>query len=155
MSPLSRKTPRLSRPEADVAALAADKNYLRRLPGDRNFPVAAGVKIYMGAMVSVDATGLLRPSRETVADKVVGVAKQRADNTGGAASAISCEIESDFVVAMYNSGGGDAIAVANVGADCFAVDDQTVALTNNGGARPRAGKIHNVTEAGVWVRFDQ
>jgi hypothetical protein len=139
-----------------VAALAADKNYLRRLPGDRNFPVAAGVRIYMGAMVSIEAgTGLLRPARATASDIVVGVAKGRADNTGGAASAISCEIESDFVVAMLNSGGGDAIALVNVGADCFAVDDQTVALTSGGATRPRVGKIHNVTEAGVWVRFDQ
>lgn len=139
-----------------MAALAADKNYSRRLPGDRNFPVAANVKIYMGAMVAIEAaTGLLRPARATATDVIVGVSKQRADNTGGAASAISCEIESDFVVAMTNSGGGDAIALANVGADCFAVDDQTVALTNGGATRPRAGKIHNVTEAGVWVRFDQ
>jgi hypothetical protein len=138
-----------------MTVLAADKTVLRRSYADRNFPCAAGVRIWLGAMVAVDNTGLLRPARETATDKVVGIAKIRADNLGGLASAISCEIETDWVVAMVNSGGGDAITLADVGKDCFAVDDQTVALTSNTNVRPRAGKIWNVTEAGVWVRFDQ
>lgn len=135
--------------------LAADKNYARRLPGDRNFPVAAGEDIRMGSGVIVEtATGLARRAG-SAAGKSVGVAKFRANNTGGIASAISVEVESDYCVAMLNSGGADAITLANVGDDCFWVDDQTLALTNGGGTRSRAGKIHNVTEAGVWLRFDQ
>jgi hypothetical protein len=139
-----------------MTALAADRSTAqRRAWGDRNLPVAANVKIWLAAMVSVDSSGLLRPARATATDRVVGVSRMRADNTGGAASAISCEIESDWVYAMANSGGGDAITLADVGKDCYAVDDQTVALTSDTNARPRAGKVWNVTEAGVWVKFDQ
>jgi hypothetical protein len=139
-----------------MTALAADKTGdQRRAWGDRNLPVAANVKIWLWAMVSIDTSGLLRPARAEATDRVLGVSRMRADNTGGAASAISCEIESDWVHAMVNSGGGDAITLADVGKDCYAVDDTTVALTHATNTRPRAGKIWNVTEAGVWVRFDQ
>lgn len=51
-----------------------------------------------------------------------------------------------------NSTGADEIALADVGQDCFAVDNQTVALTG-GGVRPRAGRVFDVDGGGVWVEF--
>jgi hypothetical protein len=81
------------------------------------------------------------------------VSKRRYDNRGGSANAISAEVESDSVRCMFNSAGGDTITLMDIGKACFAVDDQTVALTDGTGARAQAGIIHNVTEAGVWVRF--
>lgn len=141
-----------------MTAIAANTRNINRRPlDDRNFPVAANVRIYEWAMVAIEvATGLLRPARSgTPTDIVVGVARMEANNTGGAASAISCEIESHLAYAMVNSGGADTITLADIGKDCYAVDDQTVALTNGTSTRPRAGKIHNVTELGVWLRFDQ
>ena len=50
-----------------------------------------------------------------------------------------------------NSASADAIALADVGADCYIVDDQTVALTNGSSTRSVAGKIHDVDSSGVWV----
>jgi hypothetical protein len=52
-----------------------------------------------------------------------------------------------------NSAAADLIAKADIGASCYVVDDQTVAKTNGGGARPRAGKVFDVDEYGVWVDF--
>lgn len=138
-----------------MTVLAADKNIKRRRLGDRNFPVAASVLIYTGAMVALDSSGYVRPARVSTTDKVVGTAKHRADNSAGAAAAISLEVESDYAVAMVNSASSDAIALTDIGSDCYAVDDQTVALTNGTSTRTRAGKIQNVTTDGVWVRFDQ
>ena len=139
-----------------MAALTADKLIERRPAGDRNFPVSAGVKIRLGAMVAVEVPGgTLRPARANPTDIIVGISRQAADNSAGLASAISCETEAEGVYAMVNSAGGDAIALTDIGKDCYAVDDQTVALTNGGATRCRAGKIQNVTERGVWVRFDQ
>ena len=139
-----------------MAALTGDRPLLKRHYGDRNFPVAANVCLFENAMVALTVPGgLLRPAGLGATDVVVGVAKKRYDNRGGAASAISAEVESDSTRAMFNSAGGDAITLADIGKDCFAVDDQTVALTNGGGARARAGVIHQVTELGVWVRFDK
>lgn len=144
-----------------MTAIATDtRQLLRRRFGERHFPVAAGVKVYAGAMIALDNTGYARPARPTATDVIVGVARYSFDNTGGAAGAQSAqgdtglETEAEYAACMFNSGGADTIALTDIGKDCFAVDDQTVALTNTGG-RPRAGKIHNVTSEGVWVRFDQ
>lgn len=138
-----------------MAALTGDRNTARSVPGQRNFPVAAGVCIWRGSLVALDATGYARPARATATDIIVGRAMFRADNTGGAAGAISIEVEYDQVIALDNSGGGDAIALTDIGKDCYAVDDHTVALTDNSAARPKAGKIQNVTTAGVWLAFDR
>ncbi len=58
------------------------------------------------------------------------------------------------VYVMQNSAGADAITIANVGSDCHVVDDQTVALTDGGGTRSRAGRIVYVDSSGVWVLFN-
>lgn len=145
-----------------MTAIASDtRNVARRRAGERHFPVAANVLIYTGAQVALDTSGYIRPARATATDVVLGVARYTFDNVGGIAGAQSkqgdsgLEVESEYVVAMFNSAGGDTIALTDIGKDCYAVDDQTVALTSNSNARPRAGKIHNVTSEGVWVRYDQ
>ena len=53
-----------------------------------------------------------------------------------------------------NSAADDAIANANAGADCYIVDDNTVALTDGTGTRSVAGKIIRVDSAGVWVAIN-
>lgn len=50
-----------------------------------------------------------------------------------------------------NSADSDAIAAANVGAKCYIVDDNTVALTDGSGTRSQAGTIIEVDDGGVWV----
>lgn len=47
----------------------------------------------------------------------------------------------------------DAIALADIGSDCYIVDDQTVAKTSGSATRSVAGKIFDVDAAGVWVNF--
>lgn len=138
-----------------MTALAADRPLIKRHYGDRNFPVAGSVCLWENAMVALTTGGLLRPAGLAATDIVVGVSKRRYDNRAGLANAISAEVESDSVRAMFNSAGGDAITLMDIGKACYAVDDQTVALTDATGTRAKAGIIHNVTEAGVWVRFTQ
>ena len=47
----------------------------------------------------------------------------------------------------------DAITLADIGKDCFIVDDQTVAKTDGAGTRSRAGRVFDVDADGVWVDF--
>ena len=54
-----------------------------------------------------------------------------------------------------NSAAADAIAIGDIGAVCFAVDDQTVAKTNGSSTRSPAGIVEDVDATGVWVRFDE
>lgn len=138
-----------------MAALAADRNTPRATPGIRRIPVAASVTIYVGALVAVDTSGYARPARVSTTDKVVGRAMARVTN-GAVAGAVSVDVQSDEVAYYGNSAAGDAITAADIGSDCYVVDDQTVAKTNGTNTRCRAGKIYNVTTAeGVGVRFDQ
>jgi hypothetical protein len=47
--------------------------------------------------------------------------------------------------------GADLVTAASVGADCFVVDDQTVALTNGAATRYVCGKVQSVDADGVRV----
>jgi hypothetical protein len=53
-----------------------------------------------------------------------------------------------------NSTAGDAITNADRYADCYIVDDQTVAKTDGTGTRSVAGKVVDVDSIGVWVQVD-
>ncbi len=135
-----------------MAALTTDRDTLRRDAVDFVFPVAANTVIYAGSIVCVNSSGLATPGAVSTTLKCVGVAQKRANNNPGAASAISVEVRRGCH-RFANSSAGDLIALANVGADCFIVDDQTVALTNGASTRSVAGKIRDVDAIGVWVEI--
>lgn len=106
-----------------------------------NLPVEASTLIYAGTMVASNAAGNAVPASASTALKLWGRAEQHVDNSAGAAGALRINVHPG-VFAMNNSGAGaDLIAAANVGAPCFAVDDNVVALTDGSGSRPYAGII--------------
>lgn len=136
-----------------MTALAGDRNTKRRLSAYRSLPVAASVLIYEGALVSLDSSGYARPARVSTSDQVLGRAMARANNASGSAAAINVEVEQGEYAVYGNSAGADAISRDDIGLSCYVVDDQTVALTDAGGTRGRAGRIHDVTTEGVWIDF--
>jgi hypothetical protein len=137
-----------------MTALAADRLTYTAVPGLRDFPVAAGVVIYEGALVAFDTSGFARPARVSTTDIVIGIAFQRADNSfvGNVAGGIRVHVR-DNDIAFVNCGtAGDAIAIGNVGALCYVLDDQTV--TTVATAHCVAGNIYWVDEAGrIGVKF--
>ncbi len=135
-----------------MVALAADRNTPKREAKDFVRPVAGNVKIFQGALVCLTAAGLATPGAVATTLKADGIAKATADNTGGAASAITVEVEKG-TFRFANSAAGDAITIAEIGTDCFVVDDQTVAKTNGGATRSVAGRVVDVDAQGVWVRI--
>lgn len=135
----------------DMAALAAARNTPERAGDVFGFPVKTGVKIYAGALVVLDG-GYAAPGKTATGLVAIGRCDELADNTGGGNGAITALVKRG-VFKFGNSGGGDTIAQADVGADCFIVDDQTVAKTNGGATRSVAGKIVGVDTDGVWVKI--
>ncbi len=133
-----------------MTALTAGRKIQRRENRNFNYPVAAGVKIFPGALVVITTGGYARPARTNTTDKVVGVAEQLADNTNGANGDIRVKTVAG-TFNFVNSTAGDAIALGNVGDPAYVVDDQTVALTSNTNTRITAGKIIDVDSDGVWV----
>jgi hypothetical protein len=109
--------------------------------------VKAATKIYQGALVVNDA-GHMAPGRTATGLIALGVAEDEVDNTGGANDAVKATARRGCFP-FNNSAAGDAISNANIGAKCYIVDDQTVALTDNTGARSFAGLVEVVNSGGL------
>jgi hypothetical protein len=131
-------------------ALTADRMTKRRDGNTFNDPIAASTKIYLGALVCLNAAGNAVPGSASTTLLARGVALKQVDNTTGSAGDLSVETETG-VFCFKNSASGDLIARAEIGDVCYIVDDQTVAKTDGTGARSPAGKIVDVDSAGVWV----
>ena len=134
-----------------MAALTQDRNTPEIQGLFFRFPVAAGATIYAGAIVVLNASGFAEPGT-TAPDKLcVGRAEARA--VGGAADGDAFVTVRRGVFAYANSIAGDHIGRENINAPCYAVDDQTVALTDGTGTRSVCGTVMDVTSRGVWVRI--
>jgi hypothetical protein len=147
-----------------MAALAAfrDTPSLTEVRPLRSYPVKAGAKIFAGSLVALNA-GFAAPMAVATGRIAVGKAIGPAPGTGGSLAGSTVDNTSgndgdqtvlveEGVHRWGNSASGDLIAQANVGAQCFGVDDQTVALTNGSSSRSVAGLIIKVDTAGVWVQ---
>jgi hypothetical protein len=135
-----------------MPALTADRDTLRRDGVDYEWPMAAATVGFAGAIACLNSSGLLTRGATSTTLKAVGVFKERADNSAGAASAIKGKVRRG-VFRFNNSAAGDAITLADVNSNCFIVDDNTVAKTNGSSTRSIAGVIDDVDASGVWVRF--
>lgn len=137
-----------------MAALTADRNTPRFEGDTRRGDVAASTLIYAGALVMRDASGNLVEGQAATGLVGAGRAEAQVDNSAGLAAALTCDFRTG-VFRWGNSASSDAITKADVGAVCYAVDDQTVAKTNGSGARSPAGIIAGVDSNGVWVLMDE
>ena len=135
-----------------MTALAQDRNTPLRDGREFTFPVAAAKKIYAGALVCLNATGFATPGAVATTLKTVGRASAQVDNSLGADGAVTVTVRRG-VFRFANSAAADLIAAADIGADCYVVDDQTVAKTNGAATRSIAGKIRDVDAQGVWVEI--
>jgi len=133
-------------------ALTADRATPRRDAVQFEFPVAASTKIYAGALVCLNSSGLATKGAASTTLKAVGIAEALADNSAGLASAINVKVRRGCF-RFLNSSAGDLIALTEVGSDCYIVDDQTVAKTNGSSSRSIAGKVRDVDADGVWVEI--
>ncbi|OBY58234.1 hypothetical protein [Pseudomonas sp. AU12215] len=133
-------------------ALTKDRNTPRRDGKQFNDPVAANVKIFAGSLVCLDASGNAVPGSTSTTLKVRGLAQEQVDNTGGAAGDLRIETRRG-TFQFANSAAADQIARADIGAQCYIVDDQTVAKTSATNTRSVAGTIRDVDSAGVWVEI--
>lgn len=130
--------------------LSQDRNTPRRAGDQFEFPVAAATTCYAGG-IAVLSGGVVQPGTTATNLVAVGVFDERANNSLGSASAINAKVRTG-VFRFANSASGDAIALSDVGKECFIVDDQTVAKTAAGG-RSVAGIVRDVDSVGVWVEF--
>jgi len=133
-------------------ALTTDRNTPRRDGTELSLGLAATTKIYGGSIVCRNAAGAAVPGSTATTLKALGMAMQQVDNSAGLAGAKRVQIRKG-TFRFANSSAGDLITAADIGNDCYIVDDQTVAKTNGTNTRSVAGKVHDVDADGVWVTF--
>lgn len=117
--------------------------------GDRNeYPVIAADIIYEGAAVGlVDASGHARPL--TSADRFVGFAEAKADNSAGAAAAINVRTIKKGAIKLSVTGA----VITDVGQPVYAQDDNAFSFIPTSGVF--IGFLRRYVSAGVAiVEFD-
>jgi len=132
-----------------MTALAATRTTIEVHGTLYSLPCAA-VLIYQGALVAINASGFATKGAAATTLKQFGRAEETVDNSGGNAGDKSINVKTG-VFLWANSTSGDLITRAEIGSDCYIVDDQTVAKTNGSNTRSRAGKVVFVDAAGVYV----
>lgn len=135
-----------------MTALTQDRNTLAQLGEVQEHPVLAAAVIYAGSIACLDAAGWVVPGATATTLIAAGRAEERADNSAGGNGAITAKVRAG-VFRFDNSAAADEITRAEIGDDCFIVDDQTVAKTDGTGTRSKAGTIVQIDTLGVWVRI--
>lgn len=129
-------------------ALTNDRLYEQRPANRRQFTVKTGETIYAGALVALES-GLAVAGKTATGLKAVGVAEEQVVS---ASAGVTINVLSG-TFAFKNSSDADAITAADIGSDCYIVDDETVAKTSGTSTRSGAGKVFDVTADGVWITF--
>ena len=117
----------------------------------------AGYVLYRGKLGASPQSGYLTATvtRGSVESSVLATGTLKPHRWVAVGAQVSGRIEKLNVKLGDTVKAGDLIAQADVGADCYIVDDQTVAKTNGTNTRSVAGKIIAVDADGVWVKIGQ
>lgn len=129
-------------------ATTGERNTPWRQGIDFAFALAVGAKINKGAIVYLDA-GTAKPGFTNASVATVGVCMETVDQTMGDAKIKVRRGTFHF----NNSAAADELTTTDIGSDCYLVDDETVAKTNGGNARSKAGVVRDIEEGKVWVEF--
>lgn len=134
-----------------MTALTAGRLTKRRDAKDFSFAVLAATACYAGGIAVLDG-GFAVPGSTDTGLVAVGVFMEDADNSAGANGDIYVPVARGCFQ-FANSAAADEITAADIGSNCYIVDDQTVAKTDGTASRSVAGVIRDVDANGVWVEF--
>jgi hypothetical protein len=133
--------------------LTADRN-TRSIEGDQfTFPVAAGAKIYAGAITMLNAAGYAVAGGTGSDQLCIGRAEEHVDNSAGADGDLTITVRSGVFKFANNVSVRRAIGPENVGMFCYAETDDMVSRTDGAATFSVAGKVVGVDSDGVWVRM--
>lgn len=130
-----------------MASLTSDRNTPERAGDCVAFSIKPGATIYLGSLVALEA-GYAVPGHTAAGLICVGRAEQVVVDQAGLNKVIARR-----GIFRFSNLVGDVVTQADVGADCYIADDQTVAKTDGGGTRSRAGRVVDIEQAGVWVQM--
>lgn len=135
-----------------MTATTAERLTQKRATGKLLGIKLAAQKALVGTIAVLNTSGFAEMGTTATTKKALGVFTETVDNSGGSAGDLAAPIERG-TFKFANSSAGDAIAITDYGANCYIVDNQTVAKTDGSSARSIAGVIRGVDPDGVWVEF--
>jgi hypothetical protein len=117
------------------------------------FTIKDAEHIYVGEMISRDASGEAVSTTDTASEVVLGVATKEVDNTDDGLYAENISIA---VHRMDNDvdGAATAFSRADIGAYAYALDATTVTVAASASNDIVAGVVVDVDSDGVYVDFD-
>ena len=135
-----------------MSALAANLKLQTRSTASFGYPIAAGLHVFAGALLALNAAGSLIRPQDAGAVSFAGIADREFDNS--ASAAVSIPGNGGFVVAQRAQTVQltvPAAVNANIGAPVYAVDDGTLTLTNTGSLLT-VGSLVGFENGLTWVR---
>lgn len=136
-----------------MTATTLERDTQRRLGDQVAYPVLAATKVLAGTLVVLTAAGYAQGGAVATTLKAAGVAQDTVDNTAGASGDLKVTVRRDGWHRFANSAAGDLITIADINANCYIVDNQTVAKTDGTATRSIAGKVRDIDASGVWIEF--
>jgi hypothetical protein len=137
-----------------MTALAANVKLQVRGGPNFGYGVAAGLHVFAGAFLALNAAGVLVRPQDAGAVVFAGVADRELDNSLGVTATAPGMAGGGFVVAqrfIVIKAAVPAATYANIGAPVYAVDDGTLTLTQSG-ALLQVGTLEGF-DNGTWIRI--
>jgi hypothetical protein len=134
-------------------ALTTDRNTRSREGDQFTYPVAAGARIFAGAITMLNTSGYAVPGGSGAEQICIGRAEEQVDNSAGADGDLTITVRSGVFKYANNILGRRAIGPENIGTFCYAETDDMVAKLDIGGTLSVAGRVVGVDTDGVWVRM--
>jgi hypothetical protein len=114
--------------------------------------IAASTTCFNGTLIATNASGELRPAADVAGLAVVGVAPIKLVNASGVAAKAFPPARIRAGVFKFGTTGGSAITAADIGRNCFVLDDQTVVKAAGTTNSIVAGKVEAIDpDGGIWV----
>lgn len=136
-----------------MAALTTQRMTLETRFKNKAFPLNASTKAWQGGIACLDtSTGHVTKGQAGTTFKKIGEFAETVDNSAGGDGALSVlvSLDREVVARWYDNDSGTAVTAANVGSDCYILDDHTVTGASSGNSV--AGRVWAVDSVkGVLV----
>lgn len=109
------------------------------------YPLKGGVRVFKRTIVGITAAKVAVPAGTTGCVALIGLADRNVDNREGLDGDRLVKLDKGVFLMPF-----PAATPADIGATVFALDDQTLQLTNANGAL-RLGTIEAIDAEGVWI----
>lgn len=133
-----------------MTVLSADRNTISKAGELRSYPCAVDI-FFKGAMICINNAGFAAPAQDAVGfTKVIGVADENVDNSGGSAGDLNLRVRAGRSFQFATA----SIAASDLGRMMYVVDDQTFEDVEGTNAIPAGILTERDSNTVGWIYID-